>query len=277
MKVIIGLLTFLFFCEGGNQLFAEPVTVEQTEPSLTSPSAAPMVLEPSAWEDAKKAEQEGKLREAQTLYEKSLQSQTLTEDQRKEIQKAYDNINLKILFSPAEMSESTFYVVAAGDSLHKIAKKFGTTIELIKRSNALSSDTIYPGMKLKVITGKFLVRVSKADNVLVLLLNEKPVKHYSVATGTDNKTPIGQFKITTKLVEPTWYKTGAIVPPGSKDNILGTRWMGFDRPPGYGIHGTTLPESIGTQSTSGCVRMLNPEVEELYTILPVGAEVTIVD
>ena len=87
---------------------------------------------------------------------------------------------------------------------------------------------------------------------------------------------MGTFKITTKLVNPVWYKSGAVVPPDSPENILGTRWMGFDLE-GYGIHGTTSPESIGTQATAGCVRMLNNEVEELYTFLPQGTEVTIVD
>jgi lipoprotein-anchoring transpeptidase ErfK/SrfK len=52
--------------------------------------------------------------------------------------------------------------------------------------------------------------------------------------------------------------------------------MGIDVP-SYGIHGTTEPQSLGKQVTQGCVRMANPEVEELYTIVPLGTEVTIVD
>jgi lipoprotein-anchoring transpeptidase ErfK/SrfK len=73
-----------------------------------------------------------------------------------------------------------------------------------------------------------------------------------------------------------WYKDGAAVPPGSPENILGTRWMGLSKE-GYGIHGTTEPGSLGKQATAGCVRMLNAEVEELYGILPEGTEVTIID
>ena len=60
------------------------------------------------------------------------------------------------------------------------------------------------------------------------------------------------------------------------ENVLGTRWMGFDKE-GYGIHGTVAPDKIGQQVTAGCIRMRNEEVEELYKILPRGAEVTIVD
>ena len=102
------------------------------------------------------------------------------------------------------------------------------------------------------------------------------MKKYSVATGKKNCTPVGEFKITDKLVHPTWFKTGAILPPGSPENALGTRWMGFDKP-SYGIHGTIEPKSIGTQASEGCIRMLNEEVEELYSMVPVGTKVIIQD
>ena len=46
---------------------------------------------------------------------------------------------------------------------------------------------------------------------------------------------------------------------------------------GYGIHGSVDPDAIGSQVTAGCVRMLKQDVEELYAIVPVGTEVTIVD
>ena len=47
--------------------------------------------------------------------------------------------------------------------------------------------------------------------------------------------------------------------------------------PGYGIHGTVEPESIGKQVTAGCVRMRNEEVEQLYMLIPTGTQVKIVD
>ena len=147
---------------------------------------------------------------------------------------------------------------------------------MIKKINNLPSDKINPGRKLKIWTGKFSVLADKSQNILMLKCNNEIIKTYDVSTGLNNSTPAGTFKITTKLVNPVWYKSGAVVLPDSPENILGTRWMGFDLE-GYGIHGTTSPESIGTQATAGCVRMLNNEVEELYTFLPQGTEVTIVD
>ncbi len=79
-----------------------------------------------------------------------------------------------------------------------------------------------------------------------------------------------------KLANPTWFKAGAVVPPESAENVLGTRWMGFNLA-GYGIHGTIEPKELGKQVTQGCVRMNNAEVEELYAIIPQGTEVTIIE
>jgi lipoprotein-anchoring transpeptidase ErfK/SrfK len=166
--------------------------------------------------------------------------------------------------------------VKSGDSLYVMAKKNHTTVDFIKKINDLKGDTIYPGMKLKIHTAPFLIRVDKSKNTLVLYSNDKAVKKYSVATGKKNCTPTGEFKITDKLVHPTWFKTGAILPPGSPENALGTRWMGFDKP-AYGIHGTIEPKSIGSQASEGCIRMLNADVEELYSIVPVGTKVIIQD
>ena len=121
-----------------------------------------------------------------------------------------------------------------------------------------------------------VVLVDKSLNQLLLKQDGQFFKLYRVATGENNSTPVGTFKIITKLPNPVWYKQGAAVPPGSPDNVLGTRWMGIEKA-GYGIHGSVDPSGIGKQVTAGCVRLNNPEVEELFAIVPMGTEVTIVD
>ena len=182
----------------------------------------------------------------------------------------------KALFSKEIAPDSIAYTVKSGDSLYVLARKNHTTVDFIKKINGLKSDSLYPKMKLKIHTAPFSIQIDKSKNTLVLYSNGEAVKKYSVATGKKNCTPVGEFKITDKLVHPTWFKTGAILPPGSPENALGTRWMGFDKP-GYGIHGTIEPKSIGTQASEGCIRMLNEEVEELYSIVPVGTKITIQD
>jgi lipoprotein-anchoring transpeptidase ErfK/SrfK len=218
----------------------------------------------------------GSYREAQEMYETLLIDPALAKSELKKVRSGYEKFNMEYLFSRFEMPESTWHIVAEGDTLSEIAKKYQTAVGLIKRSNGLANDKIYPGMKLKVLTGKFSIGIDKSENHLSLYLNDKRVKRYRVATGKNSSTPIGQFKIVNKLTDPTWYHAGAIVPSDSPENILGTRWMGFDYE-GYGIHGTTEPDSIGKQASAGCVRMRNAEVEELYSIVPVGTQVSITE
>lgn len=172
------------------------------------------------------------------------------------------------------------YVVQPGDALVKIARRYNTTVELIKKLNGLQSDSIRVEQKLRVPPGEFDVFVSKAENQLELRLGGKLVKKYLISTGKDNSTPTGDFIIVTRLENPTWYKTGAVIASGSPENILGTRWLGIsskEHPKGYGIHGTVEPDKIGQAVTAGCVRMRNEDVEELYALLPEGTAVKIVE
>ncbi len=224
---------------------------------------------------AKELEAKGNLLDAKAIYQR-LVSDFPNSAEIMKWQKKLEELNLKLLFSPTITANSMLCEIKPGDTLNKIAKEFRTTVELIKKSNAFADDKILPGRKIKVWTALFSILVDKSQNTLILKTDEEIVKTYIVSTGLNNSTPVGNFKITNKLPNPTWFKAGAVVPAASPENILGSRWLGFDLA-GYGIHGTTDPQSLGKQVTQGCVRMSNADVEELYTIVPVGTEVTIVD
>lgn len=225
--------------------------------------------------EADNAYREGEFTEAKILYVKAKETVEKVSELGK-IQGRIEDINIKIIFSSVPDECSTKYTVKPKDALIKIAKKFNTTVGLIKKANGLKSNIIRPGQKLKVNTCRFSVAVDKSQNLLFLKRKGEIVKTYIVSTGKDNNTPIGDFRIVNKLLKPTWFKTGAVIPPDSPENILGSRWMGFDLK-GYGIHGTTEPDNLGKQITLGCVRMKNEDVEELFDIVSVGTEVTIVD
>jgi lipoprotein-anchoring transpeptidase ErfK/SrfK len=200
-------------------------------------------------------------------------------DKIEDVQTKVGQLNIKVLFSKQQTPQTEMYQVQPGDSLGKLSKQYGTTKELIKRSNGLKSDVIRVGQNLRIWKAPFSVWVNKSQNTLLLKSGDEMFKIYHVATGRDkqnNDTPVGTFKIASKIANPVWYKPGGEpVPPESPDNELGSRWMGFDTDPHYGIHGTIHPEAIGEHATAGCVRMLNPDVEELFDIIPVGTKVTI--
>ena len=224
---------------------------------------------------AHKLESKGSLLEAKLLYQKLVNdfpgSQEVTD-----WQKRTEDINIKLLFSPVLTPKSIIYQIRPGDTLNKIAREHKTTTELIMKSNNINDALIVPGRKIKVWNVPFNILVNKSQNILMLKNDEEIIKTYIVSTGKNNCTPVGTFKIVNKLTNPTWFKAGAVVPAQSAENVLGTRWMGFDLA-GYGIHGTVEPKELGKQVTQGCVRLNNTDVEELYSIVPVGTEVTIIE
>ncbi len=197
-----------------------------------------------------------------------------------EIDQAIDilgNVNMHLLFSKAASDDTEFYVVQPGDVLPTIAAQFGMTVDLLAGINGVPRGVIRVGDRLKVVKGQFSVLVDKSLNTLTLRLNGRFFKRYHVGTGKLNSTPVGDFEITSKLKEPVWYRPdGGIIAFGAKENFLGTRWMGINFP-GYGIHGTWEPDTVGKQSSAGCIRLVNADVEELFTILPEKTRVTIVD
>jgi lipoprotein-anchoring transpeptidase ErfK/SrfK len=296
--IVLAIFIVLRLNNGKKKVVQEPeqIPVKQSEIMLNTAldlkgkntEQAVEALEKVAVEFAQTPEAEQALYEIAEIYnkgqDKNLEKQALkrliseypNSDKAQEALNRIAEINLDSLFSNAEASNSTIYEVQPGDSLYKIAKQHGTNVELIKKVNNLSSNLIKPGMKLKIITSVFTIEVSKSDRLLTLKADGDLVKVYKVGVGKDNSTPVGRFKIVNRIENPVWYKTGAIVPSGSAENILGTRWMGFSEP-GYGIHGTVDDQPIQDQKTQGCIRMMNNEVEELFVLVPVGTEVVITE
>jgi len=74
-------------------------------------------------------------------------------------------------------------------------------------------------------------------------------------------TPRGNFKIINRAINP--------------GGPFGVRWLGLSKP-GYGIHGTNNPSSIGKAISNGCIRLSNANVLELANLVPIGTPVRIV-
>ncbi|MCD6521392.1 L,D-transpeptidase family protein [Candidatus Calescamantes bacterium] len=183
-----------------------------------------------------------------------------------------------MLYGDLPFPGSIEYEVKPGDSLYRIAKKFSTTIDLLMRKNHLSTAFLKPGMKLTVIPLKdFSLLVDLDHNLLYLQFKGKFFKKYPIASGKDNLTPTGNFSVVSKLKNPVWYVKGRKpIPPGSPENILGSRWIGIDEKRGIGIHEAVNPQDIGKYVSNGCIRMLKRDVEELYDLVIKGTPVEIV-
>lgn len=125
------------------------------------------------------------------------------------------------------------------------------------------------------------VVISKSRNLLYLYQHGALVRVFPIASGRSTSlTPEGVFRVVIKAINPAWKNpAGQIVPGGIPENPLGSRWIGLsvDGDDGlhYGVHGTNAPLSIGTYASSGCVRLINEQVEELYDLVSIGTVVEI--
>jgi hypothetical protein len=194
--------------------------------------------------------------------------------------------NTKIILSDVPYpGKKVNYIASDNDVLEKIALANNTTIELIQQSNNLKGTdcSVWSGRAFRIYKGSWKIKVSKQHLRLLLYDSGKLFKVYHVGIGREDRTPAGNFTITSKVKEPAWYSsTGKVVPYGSPGNVIGTRWLKLSPEGvtdkgllGYGIHGTWDPDSIGKTVSNGCVRMKNQDVEELFMIVPRLTPVTI--
>lgn len=124
-------------------------------------------------------------------------------------------------------------------------------------------------------TGKKII-LNLASRLLTLYEGTEKVRIYPVAVGApETPSPVGEFSISEKEVNPSWTdpKTKITVPSGPS-NPLGYRWLGLYG--NYGIHGTNAPWSIGCSVSHGCIRMYEEDVEELFESAPMGTPVEII-
>jgi len=131
---------------------------------------------------------------------------------------------------------------------------------------------------LPMPSSEWFIVVRRSEQRLYLYHKGSFVKAYMVSTGKPSTiTPLGWWRIADKE---------GISPP----DIFGTRWMGWERlnrrtglyewyagSPPFGIHGTNEPEKIGTPVSSGCVRLRNADVEELFDQVTMGTRVLVIE
>jgi lipoprotein-anchoring transpeptidase ErfK/SrfK len=123
--------------------------------------------------------------------------------------------------------------------------------------------------------------INTSERRLYYVLGHGMALRYAIAVGKEGMQWSGETFVQSKRRNPGWTPTArmrrenpylpAFVPPGP-DNPLGVRaiYLGWSE---YRIHGTNMPWSIGRAASSGCIRMLNADVMDLYERVHIGAPV----
>ena len=222
---------------------------------------------------------------ARPYFQQAYLSCQLEEPLEKDCFAKLNDLTTNLILNPKRVTsdpKTVIHKVGSGDSLSKIAKKYGVPVAQISRLNKLDPKAaLYIGKPLKVMPGPVELLVDRWRLTATLLIDGVFIHQYPVGIGQGENTPAGEFTIKTKLVNPDWWYAGKKIPFGQPENILGTRWMGFDKEEkggkaaGIGVHGTGIPESVPGRESKGCVRMHNEDVEELYDFIPQGGVVLI--
>lgn len=203
------------------------------------------------------------------------------------VDKAYAQHLLRVdrwLCDPANVARARSYTIERGDSLASIATKFRAqgavvesgTLALLNRIH--NPNAIAAQQKIKVPIDPIVAVLEKRSFALGLYVGDNLLRLYWVGHGENDKTPVTEFTVTEKQPRPEWTApNGERYPYGHPKNILGEYFIKFrhERYTGFGAHGTPMPETIGTMSSAGCIRMLAPDIEELFRILPRGARVQV--
>ena len=162
------------------------------------------------------------------------------------------------------------HTVQGGDS---VSRFFGTSTSPIARTTVSYPTNHRPGT----------IVVNTRERRLYLMLGNGEALRYGIGVGRDGFAWGGATRVSAKREWPDWTPPTQMLRrrpdlprhmAGGPDNPLGARalYLGSSL---YRIHGSNEPETIGQAVSSGCFRLTNEDVIDLYARVPVGATVIV--
>jgi lipoprotein-anchoring transpeptidase ErfK/SrfK len=127
------------------------------------------------------------------------------------------------------------------------------------------------------------VIIDTPNTYLYLVMGNGQAMRYGIGVGRDGFTWSGTQSITKKAEWPDWTPPPEMIArqpylprqmAGGPGNPLGARAMYLGGTI-YRIHGTNAPGTIGTRVSSGCIRLTNEDVADLYSRVNVGTKVIV--
>lgn len=173
---------------------------------------------------------------------------------------------------PPSSSGRTFATAAIGSAPAQLAPDLGLEADL--RRQVVSYRT-------QVAAGTIII--DTAQTFLYYVLGDGTAIRYGIGVGRDGFTWAGTETVTRKAEWPDWTPPQEMIArqpylprwmAGGEGNPLGARAIYLGNTV-YRIHGTNMPETIGHRVSSGCIRMLNADVIDLYSRVNVGTKILV--
>src|ERR1700722_10861461 len=127
------------------------------------------------------------------------------------------------------------------------------------------------------------VVIDTGNTFLYLVLNPRQAMRYGIGVGREGFTWSGEQAVARKTEWPDWRPPADMLSrnpylprfmAGGPGNPLGARAMYLGETE-YRIHGTNKPDTIGKRVSSGCIRLTNEDVADLYERVKIGAKVIV--
>jgi lipoprotein-anchoring transpeptidase ErfK/SrfK len=184
--------------------------------------------------------------------------------------------------TPASIDTATAYLATADNGFNVPAVPVEQVPEPYRRQIVTYETDQAPGT----------IIINPAQRVLYFVTGNNRAIRYGIAVGRDGFEWSGEALVTERKPWPTWTPPPEMIErkpelaewedgqPGGPTNPLGARALylttnGVDY--GYRIHGTPEWNSIGSNASSGCIRMINQDVIDLYNRVPANAKVIVMN
>jgi lipoprotein-anchoring transpeptidase ErfK/SrfK len=160
-----------------------------------------------------------------------------------------------------------------------LAATFGAALSAMTAAQARGDVVDFRG---EYSPGTIVIKTN--ERRLYYILDENHAVRYPVGVGKYGKQWAGTTQIDGKYLHPAWSPPAEVkrdkpeipdvIPGGSPRNPMGVAAMTLAGGE-YAIHGTNAPGSVGGFVSYGCIRMLNPDITDLYHRVSIGTRVVV--
>ncbi len=193
-------------------------------------------------------------------------------------------LSLSLVITPASAAGRSIFDFRPPPGIQEVHGRPTNGLQL-KRSGKVRLDSKFMRQVVayKSTEAVGTIVVNTGQKFLYLVLGNGKAMRYGIGTARDGFEWSGSHRVSSKKEWPGWTPPAEMkkrkpgLPdymPGGINNPLGARalYIGSTL---YRIHGTNEPWSIGTDVSSGCIRMVNADVEDLYERVKIGAKVIV--
>lgn len=216
--------------------------------------------------------EKGLLKDALATLSMFYNAQELTTAQRTDMIDLLDALAREVIYSRRHLMELQ-YVIAPGETLEQIAKRYNVPQEVLARINGINEGSEpEAGVQLKVIQGPFRAEVNLANQEITLFLGELYAGRYPASFGNEPQPQPGIYEVADKQRTRNYYSAnGMQISADDPKNPYGGFWIDLGQD--VCIHGS--PELDSGASNLGCIGLSPLDASDVFGMLGRGSEVTI--